>query len=75
MDEIVELFKTIYQPAVKLVSARVRKHPNKTNNIIVSQWSQRNLERGTTVKILRSLLSDASLKSCIEIDTVDISHW
>lgn len=40
-----------------------------------STWGQRNLERGSSIKILRSMLSDETLKTCTEIDAVDISQW
>lgn len=65
----------MYQSTVKIVSARARKLPGKTNNVIVSEWSQRGLERGTPIKISRTMLTDLNFKSSFEIDAVDVSHW
>ncbi|XP_065201049.1 acylamino-acid-releasing enzyme-like isoform X2 [Planococcus citri] len=74
VDEIVDVFKDVYQSALRIVSARVRKL-DKTNNVIVSEWSQRGLERGSSIKILRTAVADLCLKSCFEIDSVDVSQW
>ncbi|XP_065206141.1 acylamino-acid-releasing enzyme-like [Planococcus citri] len=74
VEKIVESFKDIYQPASNLISARVHKASNQIS-IIVSEWSQRNLERGKPIKIIRYTLSDSDFKSCIDINEIDVSHW
>lgn len=75
VGKIIESFKDIYQLTLKLTSARVYKIPNQPNNIIVSEWAQCNLERLKSMKIMRHMMSDSKLKSCVDIDTIDISDW
>lgn len=75
VDHIVDLYKNVFQSTVSLVHARISSRSTGSLIIIQSEWRQRNLERGSSIKILRTALSDESLKSCIEISAIDVSHW
>lgn len=75
MEKVVELYKEIFQPAIRVVSASVRPSPEGGSYFISSQWSQRCLERGSSVQIMRTLLTDSSFSSGIEVNAVDVSHW
>lgn len=75
VEEIVELYKEIFQPAIRIVSATVKPSPKDGLYFITSQWSQRSLERGSSVQIMRTLLTDSSFSSGIEVNAVDVSHW
>lgn len=75
VEKVVELYKETFQHAIRVVSATIRPSPKSGSYFVTSQWSQRSLERGSPMQIMRTILTDSSFTYRLDVNAVDISHW
>ncbi|XP_067011010.1 acylamino-acid-releasing enzyme [Anabrus simplex] len=73
VDKVVKVFKTVAQYPTPS-SARVLKFPQGVNTTtILTSWTQRNLERGKTIKFQQTHLIDTSISKASDMLPVDIT--
>lgn len=75
VQEVVEAYKEIFLPTVKITNAFIRRNDEFNKKIITFEAVQQCLERGSTCTIQRTIICDEFFKSCLNVNTVDSTAW